>query len=248
MKNLLPRVLWDYVIGVIVGVVMTVLSLAVIGLILQAVLQTGEARELLQESLAIVGFVTLLGVILVVSIYELVLLFRARGKMMEPGETESRLLTREAILRALLSGAVAGLYAALVITVFTLLAHEASDLNLIVVFALGLLPAIMILAAGALAYAFIGADVGEQQGELDNWERGTLLLLPLALAVLFGLFFGAAAGDAQGIISAVVAALLTYGLVRELGRLRWRVLQRSLERILRARGGPTIKVVSTHRG
>lgn len=248
MKNLLPRVLWDYVIGVIVGVVMTVLSLAVIGLILQAVLQTGEARELLQESLATVGFVTLLGVILVVSIYELVLLFRARGKMMEPGETESRLLTREAILRALLSGAVAGLYAALITTVFTLLAHEASDLNLIVVFALGLLPAIMILAAGALAYAFVGADVREQQGELDNWERGTLLLLPLALAVLFGLFFGAAAGDAQGVISAVVAALLTYGLVRELGQLRWRVLQRSLERILRARGGPTIKVVSTHRG
>lgn len=248
MKNLLPRVLWDYVIGVVVGVVMTVFSLAVIGLILQAVLQTGEARELLQESLATVGFVTLLGVILVVSIYELVLLFRARGKMMEPGETESRLLTREAILRALLSGAVAGLYAALVTTVFTLLAHEASDLNLIVVFGLGLLPAIMILAAGALAYAFVGADIRQQQGELDNWERGTLLLLPLALAVLFGLFFGAAAGDAQGIISAVAAALLTYGLMRELGRLRWRVIQRSLERILMARGGPTIKVVSTHRG
>ncbi len=227
---------------------MTVLSLALIGLILQALLRTSEARELLQESLATVGFVTLLGVILVVSVYELVLLLRSRGKMMEPGETESRLLTREAILRALLSGAVAGLYAGVVITVFTLLAHEASDLNLIVVFALGLLPAIMVLAAGALAYAFVGTDVREQQGELDNWERGTLLLLPLALAVLFGLFFGAAAGDAQGIISAVVAALLTYGLVRELGRLRWRVLQRSLERILRARGGPTIKVVSTHRG
>lgn len=248
MKNLLPRVLWDYIIGVIVGAVMTALSLAITGFILQAVLRAGGARELLQESLATIGFVTLLGVILVVTVYELVLLFRARGKMMEPGATESRLLSREVILRALLSGAVAGLYAALITTVFALLAHEASDLNLIVVFALGLLPAIMILAAGALAYAFVGADVREQQGELDNWERGTLLLLPLALAVLFGLLFGAAAGGAAGVVSAVVAALLTYGLMREVGRLRWRVLQRFLEGVLRARGGATIKVVSTHRG
>lgn len=246
MKNLLPRVLWDYLVGGIVGVVMAVVSLAIVGFVLQAVLRVGEAHKLLQDNLAIIGLTTLLGVLLVVTIYEVVLLFRARGKMMEPGAAESRLLTREVVVRALVGGAVAGFYAALATTVFALLAYEASDLNLVVVFIIGLLPAVMLIAVGALAYAFIGAAVSDEQNELNNWERGTLLVLPLALAVLLGLFFGAAAGDAEGIISAVVAALLTYGLVRELERLRWRVLQRSAARLLRARGGPTIKVVSTH--
>lgn len=247
MRNLLPRVLWDYIIGVIVGVIAVLVTLVVVGLVSRGVPRTGELYAMLSGGLVPIGFVTLLGVLLVVTLYEATVLFQARGKMMEPGATESRLLTREVIIRALISGAVAGIYTALITLAFALLAHEAADLNLPMVLLLGLLLSVMVIASGALAYAFVGTAIRDVQGELNSREWITLLALPLALAVLFGLLFGAAAGNAEGVISAVVAALLTYGLVRGLESLRWRVLQRSLAKLLRARGGPTIKVVSTHR-
>jgi len=247
MKNLLPRVLWDFVVGVLVSVVTTLVSLAIVGFVLQLVVRRGEVDEFLRDGFVTVGFITLLGVLLVVALYEAVLLFRARGKMAEPGAAEARLLSREVILRALTGGAVAGVYAGVVTVIFALLAKEASDLNLLVVLIPGLLPAVMLIAAGALAYAFVGADVTAWESELSVPEQTTLLALPLALAVTFGFLFGAAAGDEEGVVSALVAAMLTYVLVRGLERLRWRVIRRYLERLLRARGGPTIKVVSTHR-
>lgn len=249
MKNLLPRVLWDYIIGVLVGVAATAVALAIVGLVLQLSLRTSELHLLLRESLVVIGFVTLLGVLLVVTLYEAVVLYRARGRMRDPdaNETESRLLTREAMLRALVSGAGAGLYMGIVLLIFALLAREASHLNLVSVWFPGLLLPIMLIAAGALAYAYAGAELKDQQSELDNGERGTLLALPLTLSAVLGFLFGAAAGDSEGVVSAVIGALLAYALLRSLEKLRWRVLQRFFAKLLRARGGPTIRVVSTHK-
>lgn len=249
MKNLLPRVLWDYLIGTLVGVAATAVALAVLGFVLQLSLRTGEFQLLLRDSLVVIGFVTLLGVFLVVTLYEAVLFYRLQGKMRDPdaNETESRLLTREAMIRALISGAGAGLYMGAVTLVFALLAREASHLNLISIWLPGLLLPVMLIAAGALAYAYAGADLEAQQSELNDWEQGTLLVLPLTLSVVLGFLFGAAAGDGEGVVSAVVGALLAYVLLRGLEKFRWRVLQRFLTKLLRARGGPTIKVVSTHK-
>ena len=249
MKNLLPRVLWDYIIGALVGVTATVVALAMLGFVLQAFVQTSDIYRLLRDGLVVIGFVTLLGVLLVVTLYEAVLLYRAQGRMRDPdaNETESRLLTREALLRALASGAVAGIYTSVVVLVFALLAREASHLNLMSVWLPGLLLPVMLIAAGALAYAYTGADLKEQQSELDNGERGTLLALPLTLSAVLGFLFGAAAGDGEGVVSAVIGALLAYALLRSLEKFRWRVLQRFLTKLLRARGGPTIRVVSTHK-
>lgn len=246
MKNLLPRVLWDYIVGTLVGVAATVVALAALGFVLQVILRTGETHAFLRDGLVTVGFVTLVGVLLVVTIYEVVMWLRARGKMMEPGTTESRVLSREALLRALIAGAGAGVYTAVVAVVFARLAYEAEDLNLLVVFILGLLPAVMVIAAGALAYAYLGEALQDQPGELNGQEQMLLLALPLILTATLGFLFGAAAGDAEGVFSALIAALLTYALIRGLEGLRWRVIRRSLKGLLGARGGPTIKVVSTH--
>ncbi len=249
MKNLLPRVLWDYIIGAIAGVATTAVAIAVLGFVLQMSLRTSDLHRMLKDGLVVIGFVTLLGVILVVTLYEAVLFYRARGKMRDPdaNEMESRLLTREALLRALVSGALAGIYTGVVALIFALLAREASHLNLISVWFPGLLLPVMLIAAGALAYAYAGTDFKEQQSELDNGERGTLLVLPLTLSAVLGFLFGAAAGDAEGVVSAIIGALLAYALLRSLEKFRWRVLQRFLTKLLRARGGPTIRVVSTHK-
>ena len=104
----------------------------------------------------------------------------------------------------------------------------------------------MVIAAGALAYAYFGRAAGKRYGKLETRERVTLLLLPLVLAVTSGFLFGAAAGGTVGVLSAIAGAVLTYVLVRGLERLRWPTVHRSLEGLLHARGGPTIKVVSTH--
>jgi len=249
MKNLLPRVLWDYIIGAVVGVAATAVVLAVLGFVVQTSVRTSDLHRMLRDGLVVIGFVTLLGVLLVVTLYEAVLLYRARGKMKDPevNETESRLLTREVVTRALISGAGAGVYTVVVVLVFALLAREASHLNLVSVWFPGLLPAIMLIAAGALAYAYVGAELRDQQSELNDWERGTLLALPLTLTVVLGFLFGAAAGDGEGVVSALIGALLAYGLLRGIEKFRGRVLQRFLTKLLRVRGGPTIRVVSSHR-
>lgn len=247
MKNLLPKILWDYVIGLLVGVVATVASLAVVFFILQASFRLGAAYGTLRNSRVTIGWLALLGTLFVVTLYEVVMLLRARGKMAEPGATESRLLSREVVLRALLSGVGGGVYIGIIAVIFVLLARAASDMNLTWVLILGVLPAVMLIAVGALAYAYVGPAVRDQQRELNGQERTILLAPPLVLAVTLGFLFGAAAENANGIISALVAVILTHVLVRGLERLRWRVLRRSLERLLRAGGGPTIKVVSTHR-
>lgn len=249
MKNLLPRVLWDYIIGGLVGVAATAVVLAMLGLALQMSLRTSDLHLLLRDGLVIIGFVTLLGVLLVVTLYEAVVLYRAQGRMRDPdaNETESRLLTRGTMLRALISGAVAGIYTGLAVLIFAVLAREASDLTPVSLWLPGLLLPVMLIAAGALAYAYAGADLKDQQSELDNRERSMLLVLPLTLSAVLGFLFGAAEGDAEGVVSAVIGALLTYALLRSLEKLRWRVLQRFLTKLLRARGGPTIRVVSTHK-
>lgn len=247
MKNLLPKILWDYVVGVIVGVILTVVSLVILVFVLQASFRLGTAYGMLRNGLATIGWLTLLGTLFVVTLYEVVMLLRARGKMAEPGTTESRVLSREVIVRALVSGAVGGVYTGLIAVIFVLLAREASELNLIWVLILGLFAAFMLVAAGALAYAYVGSAVQEHQGDLNRQERTTLLALPLVLAVTLGFLFGAAAEGTEGVVNALVAALLIYVLARGLEMLRWRVLRRSLEGLLSARGGPTIEVVSTHR-
>ena len=247
MKNLLPRIVWDYLVGAVVGVSMALVSLIVSGFVFGVVLRTNAARPFAGGRLIFVSVLTFLAVLLVVALYEVLLSYRARGKMLEPGQTESRLLTREVLLRAALSGAVAGLYTSLIIVLFARLARGAADLNVLSVFLLGLLPGIFLIAAGALAYAYIGAAIDEQQTELEDWERVFLLTLPLTLSITLGFLFGAAAGNWLGILSALIAALLTYGLITGLTSLRWYVLRRSFTGLLRARGGPTIKVVATLR-
>ncbi len=246
MKNLLPRVAWDYLVGAIVAVSALVVVVILVGLS-QAFLGSGEASALLRRGLAALCLITVLGVLLTVTIYELVMRRRARGKMLEPGTTESRVLSREVIVRAALSGAEAGVYIAVISVIFALLAYGAADLTLFWVLFLGLLPSTMLIAAGALAYAYIGSATEEYYDKLENRERVILLILPLGLAVTFGFLFGASAGDTRGVVSAFAAAILTYVLIRGLERLRWRVIRRTLEGMLQSRSGPTIKVVSTHK-
>ena len=246
MKNLLPRVTWDYLVGAVVGVSMALVALIVSGFVLGVVLR-GAVRPFAGGRLIFIGVLTFLAVLLVVTLYEALLRYRARGKMLEPGSTESKLLTREVLVRAALSGVAGGLYTGLIIVLFTRLARAAADLNVLGVFIFGLLPGIFLVAAGALAYAYIGAVISEQQTELEDWERVFLLTLPLTLSVTLGFLFGAAAGNWLGILSALIAALLTYGLITGLTSLRWYVLRRLFDGLLRARGGPTIKVVATLR-
>lgn len=245
MKNLLPKVLWDYLVGAIVAAAALVVVLILVGFTSQAFLASSETGEMLRGGLGVIGLITFFGALLVVTIYELVMRRRAQGKMLEPGTTESRVLSRDVIIRALISGAVAGLYIAIIALLFTLPARGAADLNLFWVLVLGLLLAVMLVFAGALAYAYVGAAAREQFSKLETQERVTLLLLPLVLGVTFGFLFGAAAGRTNGIVSAFVAAILTYVLIRGLERLQWPTVRRSLEGVLQARGGPTIKVVST---
>lgn len=247
MKNLLPRTIWDYLVGAVVGGVTALVSLIVTGFVLGVVLRAGAAHQFVGGRLILIAILTFLAVLLVVTFYEALLKYRARGKMLEPGSTEARVLTREVLLRAAVSGVVAGLYTSLIIILFARLARGAADLNLLGVFILGLLPGIFVIAAGALTYAYIGEAVQEQQTELEDWERVFLLALPLTLTVTLGFLFGAAAGDWLGVLSAFIAALLTYGLIAGFRSLRRYALSRSFDGFLRARGGPTIKVVSTRR-
>jgi hypothetical protein len=247
MKNLLPRVLWDYLVGAIVAVAAMIIIFIFVGFASLMLGRPSESGELLREGLTTLGFVTLLSVLLVVTIYELVMWRRAQGKMLEPGSTESRVLSREVIVRAGLSGAEAGVYMSVVAIVFALLARGANELSPVWVLLIGLLPAVMLIAAGALAFAYVGHDVQKHIGELELRGRTGLLMLPLALAVTSGFLFGAAAGGAWGVVSAIVGAVLTYLLVRILERLHWHTVGRSLEGLLQSRGGPSIKVVSTHK-
>ena len=246
MKNLLPRVTWDYLVGAVVGVSMALVALIVGGFVLGVVLR-GAVHPFAGGRLIFVGVLTFLAVLLAVTLYEALLRYRARGKMLEPGSTESRLLTREVLVRAALSGAVGGLYTGLVIVLFARLARGSADLNVLGVFLLGLLPGVLLIAAGALTYAYIGEAVQAEQTELKDWERVFLLSLPLTLSVTLGFLFGAAAGNWLGILSALIAALLTYGIITGLTSLQWYVLRRLFDGLLRARGGPTIKVVATLR-
>ena len=246
MKNLLPRVTWDYLVGAVVGVSMALVALIVSGFVLGVVLR-GAVHPFVGGRLIFVGVLTFLAVLLAVTLYEALLRYRARGKMLEPGSTESRLLTREVLVRAALSGAVGGLYTGLVIVLFARLARGSADLNVLGVFLLGLLPGVFLIAAGALTYAYIGEAVQAEQTELKDWERVFLLSLPLTLSVTLGFLFGAAAGNWLGILSALIAALLTYSIITGLTSLQWYVLRRLVDGLLRARGGPTIKVVATLR-
>lgn len=105
MKNLLPRVLWDYLVGAIAAVAAMVIVLVLVGFASLVLGRPSQAGELLREGSTTLGFVTLLSVLLVVTIYDLMMWRRSRGKMLEPGSTESRVLSREVIVRAGLSGA-----------------------------------------------------------------------------------------------------------------------------------------------
>lgn len=246
MKNLLSRVTWDYLVGAVVALAATIVVLILVGLAGLVLGRPSEAGELLRAGWVVTGLVTLLGVLLVVTIYELVMQRREQGKMLEPGTTDSRVLSREVIVRAALSGAEAGVYVAVITIVFALLSGGADSLSPFWVLLVGLLPAVMVIAAGALPYAYFGRAAGEHYGKLETRERVTLLLLPLVLAVTSGFLFGAAAGGTVGVLSAIAGAVLTYVWVRALERLRWPTIHRSFEGLLHARGGPTIKVVSTH--
>lgn len=253
MKNLLPRTLWDVLLGALVGAVMAVLSVLIVGAVGEGVetrvrgaFYTYYTAETLTERLVWLGLVVFFGALLVVTLYEAAVLLRARGTMREGG-TEARLLTREALLRALAGGGLAGLYTALVALTFVLLAEGAFSLEPGWVLALGLLPAVMPIAAGALIYTYTGAEVSGAQGELYGWERVFLLALPLALGVLTGLVFGAAAGGAAGVIKAALGAVVAAGTFHRLTKLRGRVLGRLGQKLLTARDGPTIKLVSHHR-
>lgn len=248
MKNLLPRVVWDVLVGAVVGVVALIVTLATLGLVTQLLPSSGQVYRLVNDAFVTIGAAVLIAFLLVVAVYEIALLVRARGTMADPSKgTESRLLDRDVLMRAALSGFVAGLYAALIALVFALLARGAFFLTPASVWLPGLLPGLMLIAALALAYAYIGRDLREQQGELNDWERGTLLSLPLTLTVVLGFLFGAASGGAAGVISAFVGALLTYGLIRGLTRFRGHVMRRFFKRLLEARGGPTIRLVSSHK-
>ena len=101
MKNLLPRVTWDYLVGAVVGVSMALVALIVGGFVLGVVLR-GAVHPFAGGRLIFVGVLTFLAVLLAVTLYEALLRYRARGKMLEPGSTESRLLTREVLVRAAL--------------------------------------------------------------------------------------------------------------------------------------------------
>ena len=245
MKNLLSRTTWDYLVGAVVGVVMTVVTLIIGGFVFEAALQLGAGGQLLGGRLVAVGFLTLLSVALIITLYEALLNARAAGKMAEPGSTEARVLERPVLIRAAISGAWAGLYAGVCLIVFALLSPGAADLNMLGVFVFGLLPGVFLIAA-ALSYAYVGPSVLEQGRELNTLERGLLLGLPLILSVVLGCLFGAAAEDWPGVFKAFVGAALACVVVLQLGKLRWRVLNRAFEGSLRARGGPTIKLVSTH--
>lgn len=247
MKNLLSRTVWDYLVGSVVGGAMALVSLIVSGFVIGVVLRASTARQFVGGRLVLIAILTFLAVLLVVTLYEALLRYRARGKMLEPGSTEAKVLSREVLVRAAVSGAAAGLYTSLIVILFARLARGTADLNLLGVFILGLLPGIFVIAGGALTYAYIGGDVRAQQTELEDWERVFLLALPLTLTVTLGFLFGAAAGNWSGILSAFIAALLTYGLITGFASLRWYVLRRSFNGLLRARGGASIKVVSTHR-
>ena len=246
MKNLLSRTTWDYLVGSVVGVVMTVVTLIIGGFVFEAALQLGAGGQLLGGRLIAVGFLMLLSVALVITLYEALLNARAAGKMAEPGSTEARVLERPVLIRAAISGAWAGLYAGVCLIVFALLSPGAADLNMLGVFVFGLLPGVFLITAAALSYAYIGPAVREQARELDPLERGLLLALPLILSVVLGFLFGAAAGSWAGVFRALIGAALVCVVVQRLGKLRWRVLNRAFEGLLRARGGPTIRVVSTH--
>lgn len=247
MKNLLPRVVWDFLVGAVVGVVALIVTLATLGLVAQLLPSSGQVYRLVSDAFVVIGTAVLVAFLLVIAVYEITLMVRARGTMADPQGTESRLLNRDVLVRAALSGFVAGLYAALLALVFALLARGAFFLTPASVWFPGLLPGLMLVAALALAYAYIGRDLREQQGELNDRERGTLLSLPLTLTVVLGFLFGAASGGASGVISAFVGALLTYGLIRGVTRFRGHVMQRFFKRLLEARGGPTIKLVSSHK-
>ncbi len=246
MNNLLSRSTWDYLVGAVVGVVMTVVTLIIGGFVLEAVSQTGAGGPLLGGRLIAVGFLILLSVVLVITLYEALLNARAAGKMAEPGSTEARVLERSVLIRAAISGAWAGLYAGVCLIVFVLLSPGAADLNILGVFVFGLLPGVFLIAAAALSYAYVGPSVLEQGRELNRLERGLLLALPLVLSVVLGCLFGAAAEDWPGVFKAVVGAALACVVVLQFGKLRWWALRRAFEGLLRARGGPTIKLVSTH--
>ena len=246
MNNLLSRTTWDYLVGAVVGVVMTVVTLIVGGFVFEAALQLGAGGQLLGGRLVAVGLLTLVTVALIITLYEALLNARAAGKMAEPGSTEARVLERPVLIRAAISGAWAGLYAGVCLIVFALLSPGAADLNMLGVFVFGLLPGVFLIAAAALSYAYVGPSVLEQGRELNTLERGLLLALPLILSVVLGCLFGAAAEDWPGVFKAFVGAALACILVLQLGKLRWWVLSRAFEGSLRARGGPTIKLVSTH--
>lgn len=246
MKNLLSRPVWDYLVGAAVGVTLAVVALLVSGFVFEAFLQTGVGAPLLGGRLIAIGMLILLSVALVVTLYEALLNARAAGKMAEPGSTEARLLGREVLIRAAISGAWGGLYTGAVLVVFALLAPGAADLNVLGVFVFGLLPSIFLITAAALSYAYIGPAIREQVRELNALECGLLLALPLILSVVLGFLFGAAAGSWAGVFRALIGAALVCVVAQRLGKLRWLVLRRAFEASLRARGGPTIRVVSTH--
>lgn len=246
MNKLLSGTTWDYLVGAVVGVVMTVVMLIIGGFVLEAALQTGSGGQLLGGRLIAIGFLTLLSVALVITLYEALLNARAAGKMAEPGSTEARVLERPVLVRAAISGAWAGLYAGVCLIVFALLSPAAADLNMLGVFVFGLLPAAFLIAAAALSYAYMGPSALKQGREPNPLESVLLLALPLVLSVVLGCLFGAAAEGRPGVARAFVGAALACVVVQQLIKLQWRVLSRAFEGLLRARGGPTIKLVSTH--
>lgn len=247
MKNLLPRVAWDYLVGAVVGITAAAVVLFLVGLVSLVLGRPSQAGELLRAGWLVTGLVSLLGVLLVVTIYELAIWQSGRGKMLEPGTIDARVLSRDVIMRAILSGAEAGVYITVVTVVFALLSRGAGTLSPFWALLIGLLLAIVVIAAGALAYAYVGPEALGYLASLKGQERTALLLLPLVLGVTSGFFFGAAAGGASGVVSAIVAAVLTFFLVRNLETLDWRMVRRSGVGLLHARGVPTIKVVSTHK-
>ena len=172
MKNLLSRVTWDYLVGAVVAVASTIVVLILVGLAGLVLGRPSEAGELLRSGWVVTGLVTFLGVLLVVTIYELMMRRREQGKMLEPGTTESSVLSPELIVRAALSGAEAGVYITAITVVFALLSGGAGFLSPFWVLLVGLLPAVMVIAAGALAYAYFGRAARDATA---SSKRGSVL-------------------------------------------------------------------------
>lgn len=77
MKNLLPRVAWDYLVGAVVGITAAAVVLFLVGLVSLVLGRPSQAGELLRAGWLVTGLVSLLGVLLVVTIYELAKIGRA---------------------------------------------------------------------------------------------------------------------------------------------------------------------------